>query len=86
MRTELGARSNAMNANTLASSVVLVCRPRPDDAPTATRRQFLNALQSDLPAALDHLTRKGHIAPTDLAQAAIGPGMEIYSRYSASTP
>ena len=83
MRTEMGARSNAMNANTLASSVVLVCRPRPDDAPTATRRQFLNALQSELPAALDHLTREGHIAPTDLAQAAIGPGMKIYSRYSA---
>ncbi len=83
MRTERSARSNALGTNALASSVVLVCRPRPEDAPTADRRQFLNALQSELPDALDHLTREGHIAPTDLAQAAIGPGMEIYSRYSA---
>ena len=83
MRTELANRPNSRNTNALASSVVLVCRPRPEDAPTATRRQFLDALQSEMPAALDHLTREGHIAPTDLAQAAIGPGMEIYSRYSA---
>ena len=83
MRTEMGVRVRAMNSNALASSVVLVCRPRPDDAPVAARRQFLNALQSELPAALDHLAREGHIAPTDLRQAAIGPGMEIYSRYSA---
>ncbi len=82
MRTELSARSNALNANSLASSIVLVCRPRPRDAPAATRRQFFNALDKELPAALDQLTRKGHIAPTDLAQAAIGPGMQIYSRYS----
>ena len=82
MRTERSARSNALSANSLASSVVLVCRPRPDDAPTATRRQFFNVLEKELPTALDHLTQKGHIAPTDLAQAAIGPGMEIYSRYS----
>ena len=68
--------------NALASSVVLVCRPRPDDAPTATRRQFLDALEREMPAALDQLTQKGHIAPTDLAQAAIGPGMQVYSRYS----
>ena len=66
----------------LASSVVLVCRPRPDDAPTATRSEFFNALEKELPAALDQLTQKGHIAPTDLAQAAIGPGMQVYSRYS----
>ncbi len=82
MRTERGRRPNALNANALASSVVLVCRPRPDDAPTASRRQFLAELESDLPNRLDHLTREGHIAPVDLAQAAIGPGMEIYSRYS----
>jgi len=75
-------RLNALAANALASSVVLVCRPRPDDAPTATRSQFFNALEKELPAALDQLTQKGHIAPTDLAQAAIGPGMQIYSRYS----
>ena len=68
--------------NALASSVVLVCRPRPDDAPTATRRQFFDALEKELPAALDQLTREGHIVPTDLAQAAIGPGMQVYSCYS----
>ena len=82
MRTERSARSNALSANSLASSVVLVCRPRSDDAPAATRRQFFDALERELPAALDQLTQKGHIAPTDLAQAAIGPGMQIYSRYS----
>ena len=71
-----------LQTNALASSVVLVCRPRSDDAPTATRRQFFDSLARELPAALDQLTQKGHIAPTDLAQAAIGPGMEIYSRYS----
>ena len=82
MRTERSARSNALSANSLASSVVLVCRPRPGDAPVATRRQFLDALERDLPAALQHLTRESHIAPVDLAQAAIGPGMEIYSQFS----
>ena len=81
MRTErpTGVKKSA---NVLASSVVLVCRPRPSDAPSATRRQFFDALEKELPAALDQLTQKGHIAPTDLAQAAIGPGMQIYSRYS----
>ena len=81
MRTERSARSNALSANSLASSVVLVCRPRPADAPTATRRQFLDALEGELPKALEQLTREGHIAPVDLAQAAIGPGMQVYSRY-----
>ena len=83
MRTERPGRSRAVDSNALASSVVLVCRPRPDDAPIATRRQFIDALDKELPAALDQLTQKGHIAPTDLAQAAIGPGMQIYSRYSS---
>ena len=82
MRTELGNRANAMGANTLASSVILVCRPRPEDAPFANRNEFISALEAELPAALDQLTQ-GHIAPVDLAQAAIGPGMEIYSRYSS---
>ena len=71
-----------VGANVLASSVVLVCRPRPEDAPVATRRQFFDALEKEIPEALDQLTQEGHIAPTDLAQAAIGPGMQIYSRYS----
>ena len=81
MRTELTTNLKK-NINALASSVVLVCRPRPKDAPVATRRQFFDALEKELPEALDQLTREGHIAPTDLAQAAIGPGMQIYSRYS----
>ncbi len=82
MRTEMSVRANAMTANTLASSVVLVCRPRLADAPSGTRRQFLDGLAHELPTALDQLTREGHIAPTDLPQAAIGPGMKIYSQYS----
>ena len=82
MRTEFASRSNAMGANTLASSIVIVCRPRPADAPPGSRREFLNALEAEMPSALDHLTREGHIAPVDLAQAAIGPGMQVYSRYS----
>ena len=82
IRTEKLNRPRSLGSNALASSVVLVCRPRPEDAPPATRREFLNALEAELPDALDHLTREGHIAPVDLAQAAIGPGMQIYSRYS----
>ena len=82
MRTERQNRPNSLGANSLASSVVLVCRPRPADAPTATRRQFLDVLEAELPKALEQLTWEGHIAPVDLAQAAIGPGMQVYSRYS----
>lgn len=67
--------------NALASSIVLVCRPRPADAPTATRRELVAALKSELPAALAHLQRS-NIAPVDLAQAVIGPGMAVYTRYS----
>src|SRR5205085_9231827 len=65
----------------LASSIVLVCRPRPADAPLTTRRDFLNALKRELPRALRDL-QHGNIAPVDLAQAAIGPGMAVFSRYS----
>ena len=83
MRTEMSATAKVIkNVNYLASSVVLVCRPRSHDAPAATRRQFLNELERELPEALDRLTFERHIAPVDLAQAAIGPGMQIYSRYS----
>jgi len=70
-----------IGANALASSIVLVCRPRPADAPIATRREFLAALKAELPAALAALQR-ANIAPVDLAQAAIGPGMAIYTRYA----
>jgi len=66
--------------NALASSIVLVCRHRAADAPTATRREFITALKADLPRALAHLQR-GNIAPVDLAQASIGPGMAVYTRY-----
>jgi len=69
------------NVSALASSIVLVCRPRADDAPVATRREFVSALKNELPVSLDHLQRS-NIAPVDLAQAAIGPGMAIYTRYA----
>jgi putative DNA methylase len=81
MRTELGNRILGQGANVLASSIVLVCRPRPADAPIATRREFINALKAELPAALAALQR-ANIAPVDLAQAAIGPGMAIFTRFS----
>ena len=67
--------------NSLASSIVLVCRPRAENAPIATRREFITALKTELPEALAYLQRS-NIAPVDLAQAAIGPGMAVYSRYS----
>ena len=70
-----------IGTNALASSIVLVCRRRPRDAPIATRREFVAALKSELPVALAHLQR-GNIAPVDLAQAAIGPGMAVYTRYA----
>jgi putative DNA methylase len=69
------------DSNALASSIILVCRPRAADAPTATRREFVSALKAELPMALAHLQR-GNIAPVDLAQAAIGPGMAVYTRYA----
>ena len=65
----------------LASSIVLVCRRRPADAPLATRREFSTALRDELPTALANL-QSGNIAPVDLAQAAIGPGMAVYTRYA----
>ena len=80
MRTELANRMIGRNTNALASSIVLVCRRRPADAPLATRREFLTALRSELPKALQPL-QAANIAPVDLAQAAIGPGMAIYTRY-----
>lgn len=81
MRTELSNRLVASGANALASSIVLVCRPQIDNAPIATRREFISSLEAELPSALAHLQRS-NIAPVDLAQAAIGPGMAIYTRYS----
>lgn len=81
MRSEQEYRMVGMGTNALASSIVLVCRKRAVDAPTATRREFVTALKGELPLALAHLQR-GNIAPVDLAQAAIGPGMAIFTRYT----
>ena len=80
IRTERGTRSVGIGTNALASSIILVCRPRADGAPVATRREFVSALKAELPSALGHLQR-GNIAPVDLAQAAIGPGMAVYTRF-----
>ncbi|MDE0669165.1 MAG: DUF1156 domain-containing protein [bacterium] len=79
--TELRTKPVALGANALASSIVLVCRRRSESAPLATRREFLRALEAELPAAL-RLLREGGIAPVDMAQAAIGPGMAVFSRYA----
>ena len=81
MRTELGNRMRGIGSNALASSIILVCRPRAPSAPSATRREFVTALKAELPAALAHLQR-GNIAPVDLAQAAIGPSMAVYTPYA----
>lgn len=81
MRTERAGGVRNVGRNSLASSIVLVCRPRPEDASVVSRRDFLAALKKDLPKAL-RLLQKGNIAPVDLAQAAIGPGMAVFSRYS----
>jgi putative DNA methylase len=79
-------RTEAVNAlkkdiSALASSIVLVCRPRPEKAPLATRKEFLTSLRRELPDALRNL-QHGNIAPVDLAQAAIGPGMAVFTRYA----
>jgi putative DNA methylase len=74
-------RQNAMGSNALASYIVLACRPRPADAPQTDRRSFVAELKRELPTALRRL-QQGNIAPVDFAQAAIGPGMAIYSKYS----
>ena len=81
MRTELANRVRGMGSNALASSIVLACRRRSANAPTTSRRKFLAALRSELPPALADL-QKSNIAPVDLAQAAIGPGMAIFTRYT----
>lgn len=81
MRTEKPGRTIGNGANALASSIVLVCRKRPDDVPMGTRRDFVMTLKRELGPALDKL-RSSNIAPVDLAQSAIGPGIGVYSRYS----
>jgi putative DNA methylase len=86
MRTEGAGRMIGQGSNALASSIVLVCRQREADAPTISRREFIRELNATLPDALDEMTRGGvnsPVAPVDLSQAIIGPGMAIFSQYSA---
>ncbi|WP_338835260.1 hypothetical protein [Neomoorella thermoacetica] len=80
MHSEMNNRPVANGTNALASSIVLVCRPRSPEAGMITRREFTRLLRNELPVALKKL-QQGNIAPVDLAQAAIGPGMAIFSRY-----
>lgn len=80
MRTELANRSISRGTNALASSIVLVCRKRPENAPTTTRRALIAELKRELRPALQKLQRS-NIAPVDLAQSAIGPGMGVFSKY-----
>ena len=86
MRTELERRILGSGTNALASSIILVCCQRPADAPTVSRREFIRELNAVLPEALDEMTRGGvnsPVAPVDLSQAIIGPGMAIFSQYAA---
>ena len=88
MRTELANRMIGSGNNALASSIILVCRPRPSDAPTISRREFQRELNAVLPDSLDEMTKgnvdgRSPVAPVDLSQAIIGPGMGVFSKYSA---
>ncbi len=88
IRTEKTGRMRSTGSNALASSIVLVCRPRKDDAGTISRRQFVRQLNEALPIALDAMTRESEglhspVAPVDLSQAIIGPGMAVFSKYNA---
>ena len=81
LRTELANRMRATGSNALASSVVLACRPRPASATLASRGEFLTALRQELPEAV-RMLQQGDIAPVDMAQSTIGPGMRVFSRYA----
>ena len=81
MRTELGNRLLASKSNALASSIVLVCRPRSSTAALASRGEFVAALRDELPEAV-RLLQSGNIAPVDMAQSTIGPGIKVFSRYA----
>jgi putative DNA methylase len=80
IRTEKPGRAIGIGTNALASSIVLVCRKRPEDAPQITRRNLVNIMRRELRPALQKL-QESNIAPVDLAQSAIGPGMGVFSRY-----
>ncbi|MYG93970.1 MAG: DUF1156 domain-containing protein [Acidimicrobiia bacterium] len=81
MRTELGNRLVASKSNALASSIVLACRARPSSAQLATRGEFMAALRDELPEAV-RVLQSGNIAPVDMAQSTIGPGIKVFSRYA----
>ncbi len=81
MRTELRHRLVASGTNALASSIVLACRPRPESAPMATRGELIAALRTELPEAV-RILQAGNIAPVDMAQSTIGPGIKVFSRYA----
>ena len=81
IRTELSNRAGALGANALAASIALACRPRPTDAGFTDRRGLIGALREEFPDALRKL-EQGKVAPVDLRQAAIGPGMAVFSRYA----
>jgi putative DNA methylase len=88
MRTERQGRMRGNASNALASSIVLVCRKRPANSPSVSRREFLRELNAVLPEALDEMTKgsgddRSPVAPVDLSQAIIGPGMAVFSKYSA---
>lgn len=88
IRTEQPHGLRVIQTNSLASSIVLVCRPRRNDAVTISRRQFIRELNATLPIALDAMTRESEglhspVAPVDLSQAIIGPGMAVFSKYTA---
>ena len=88
MRTERGVRSVGIGTNALASSIILVCRKRAETAVTTSRRAFLRELNAILPEALDEMTKgsgsdRSPVAPVDLSQAIIGPGMAVFSKYAA---
>lgn len=88
LRTEHSSRLRQHESNALASSVVLVCRPRPETAETVSRRQFIRELGAVLPAALEDMTKgsgedQSPVAPVDLSQAIIGPGMAVFSKYAS---
>ena len=81
MRTEKPGRMVSLGSNALASSIVLACRPRPASAPLATRGEFIAALREELPEAV-RILQSGNIAPVDMAQSTIGPGIKVFSRYA----
>lgn len=78
----MATRMVASDANALASSVVLVCRKRPDTATTTNRADFLRYLREELPEAIDAI-RKAGVGPVDMQQSVVGPGMGVFSRYAA---